>query len=1143
MSFASLSQLAKSDLYVRDRLDPVHPSVPRADPDSSQQNQVPRPRRALYEDDLPPYLTFERADLTFREWTRYQGRLLSVFERKTIVDELKADVPELKYPWLLTIPEVREAIKVKALIPKTYPPQSNPSASVDTASTTTPTANVSEEDGKGSQYDRDVEDEDLKDVDEHAEFERFVCSRVNRAHNTRSAIVQTRNRDGRDIIIPTPNEYIHLVIVVRSLIERHIHEAVQRLQHRVDWSHETVSDFVEECHAFCEQVANTVFEMKYGLEAEPETKEVKETKECPEIVSPGYDSPIQIDASNPRFAPFFYADTTTPEGRKRSFVLKAIPIYRSSETTWEFAHNTVWEYYCTRFNMKLVAESTLDNCTTRLGMARFTQYRNFLSMHAEFLAAAPKEVQNSFVQLVLQSREKLDDPIADMRRVTAASNAISVLNFGSAGGILNFRFGSVQDWSGIRVPYANLNSAQIMHCNLNGADLSHATMYQAVLYGSTLHEANLTGLQTRLVARLNGPRGVVDFNRDRSLFAVGTEDGISIIESETGQCKLQLSCSRVIAVSFSPCGKYLASGSYSSGVQIWSLSDGKCIHRLKQETTDGYKVFFSPDGTMLVTSPVYEHGIYLWDMNTKQFKTKIPTRTSHVVFSQDGRRLAVSRYAGVQVYDIASNQATAGLQGQEATKDLAFSSDGTRLFIANLETVQEWNISTAPAQAGPIFHSAPYPNTIATSPDGKLLAVGTISGEIYIYDVATRNCLELLRGHSGNVDRLFWGPNGTLISCGNEVYLWRITGQECCAWTDGLSSQHQGMIPTHDGNHIILSGDYEVAFWDTALRQCRCQLVGNISCRYMSLTRDSRRLAILRERKAMQVLELDRLGHVSIDVTVPHYVWSSSVAISPDEQYIAWCTADGVVRIVSAANGAELKILRHSTGVTIKGISWNKDGSAIALSTNSAGPAVVLDVATGRRKSVLSTNATGVYFSPSGSLLAGKAGRSVVIWKAPSFSRVKAFNDLDGGVMDVAWSHNDEYIAVVTDEGVLSIWHVSSGVEMTRVKLRRGYGSRVAWSADGKHLTTFTNGSIYVFTVELGPLDVSPASNPRALSVPQEPQALPVYLKLQTILGASHGLDFTADFAGAQADPRVLELSKLHILAPRSPPSSSCTIA
>ena len=74
------------------------------------------------------------------------------------------------------------------------------------------------------------------------------------------------------------------------------------------------------------------------------------------------------------------------------------------------------------------------------------------------------------------------------------------------------------------------------------------------------------------------------------------------------------------ALTFSPCGKYLASGAWwkwgldNVPIHLWEMSTGELIHTFRGHASDVQDLAFSPDGKYLASGS-FDGTILLWDMN------------------------------------------------------------------------------------------------------------------------------------------------------------------------------------------------------------------------------------------------------------------------------------------------------------------------------------------------------------------------------------------------------------------------------------------------------------------------------------------------------------------------------------------------
>ena len=133
----------------------------------------------------------------------------------------------------------------------------------------------------------------------------------------------------------------------------------------------------------------------------------------------------------------------------------------------------------------------------------------------------------------------------------------------------------------------------------------------------------------------------IAFSPDSRILAVGSDNGVSLLDVETGENIATLQKSFSPAVAFSPDGRMLASKS-ADGTKLWDVSTRKIIMTSRQEAeSSGAPVAFSPNSKMLAMG--VGEKIELWDVETERI---IATRHGHggavssVVFSPDGSTLA-----------------------------------------------------------------------------------------------------------------------------------------------------------------------------------------------------------------------------------------------------------------------------------------------------------------------------------------------------------------------------------------------------------------------------------------------------------------------------------------------------------------------
>ncbi len=187
----------------------------------------------------------------------------------------------------------------------------------------------------------------------------------------------------------------------------------------------------------------------------------------------------------------------------------------------------------------------------------------------------------------------------------------------------------------------------------------------------------------------------------------------------------------VASASYSPDGKWIATGSWDHSVKIWEVSTGKVIHKLEGEHTGAVNsVTFSNDGTQLLTASDDGTAI-LWNIESGKAVRKFEGHSDSVLaatFSHDGLLIAT-----------ASNDKTARIWR---------ASDGT---VVREFTGHQWGVTC-----------------VAFTPGGENLITGSNDNTGRFYNVLTGEMLMELVGHTASVTSVVSSPDGTRIVTGSR---------------------------------------------------------------------------------------------------------------------------------------------------------------------------------------------------------------------------------------------------------------------------------------------------------------------------------------------------------------------------------------
>lgn len=108
-----------------------------------------------------------------------------------------------------------------------------------------------------------------------------------------------------------------------------------------------------------------------------------------------------------------------------------------------------------------------------------------------------------------------------------------------------------------------------------------------------------------------------------------------------------------------------------------------------------------------------------------------------------------------------------------------------------------------------------YPTALAASRDGALIAAGTASGKVFVFDASAGDLLHTLDAHANGVLSLAWGRKW-LASAGQDgqARLWNAREGREIATLPGKSAWVQQLAWTPDGKRLATAGGRVARLWD-----------------------------------------------------------------------------------------------------------------------------------------------------------------------------------------------------------------------------------------------------------------------------------------------------------------------------------------
>lgn len=284
----------------------------------------------------------------------------------------------------------------------------------------------------------------------------------------------------------------------------------------------------------------------------------------------------------------------------------------------------------------------------------------------------------------------------------------------------------------------------------------------------------------------------------------------------------------VCCVKFSADGKFLATGCNRTA-QIYDVKDGRKVCVLLDESTtrsgDLYirSICFSPDGKFLATG-AEDRQIRIWDIKARRIRSLLTGHMQEIYsldFSRDGRFLVSgSGDKSARVWDIEK---------------------GTCVFDLRIEDFLH-------NEHGPIDAGI---TSVALSPDGKLVAAGSLDTMVRVWNVTTGQQLERLKGHKDSVYSVAFSPDGKSLVSGSldrTLRVWDLSATKravessmpgskegvekglgtCQSTLNGHKDYVLSVAISPDGQWVVSgSKDRSIQFWNIASGQAQFMLQGH----------------------------------------------------------------------------------------------------------------------------------------------------------------------------------------------------------------------------------------------------------------------------------------------------------------------------
>lgn len=430
--------------------------------------------------------------------------------------------------------------------------------------------------------------------------------------------------------------------------------------------------------------------------------------------------------------------------------------------------------------------------------------------------------------------------------------------------------------------------------------------------------------------------------------------------------------------------------------------------------------------------------------NLTEVKRLVEGAMGPALYSPEGSLIAVAMGHDILLYDAATMEMVQSLNAHtHDVTSLAFSpllEDGKPALLVSSAQDEPfalvWEVQAGQPRWRFEGHEG-WIRSVAFSPDGTLLATGSIDKTINIWDMGSGEVAQTLRGHTNIVSGVSFAPGGVRLASTSRDGTLRL-------WDIKSGHEVQGAGVPQPFFEAPPDPAADAPSWTTGV----------------DFGPDGSRIAVGAADGVVRILSA---SDGEVEHTLSEHrgvVVIRGVAFSPDGESLATASLDGTVRLWDVRTGERRLILDHKE-MQVFGVWWHPDSTRLLSNSQTSGEVLLWDAASGEVEQSLPLAQgalTSLVYSPSGQLL-GTSGTNGTI-RVYSLTRDRHFTLAGGAIalQPITFLDNSELVAVTAgsagsgENGGVVVFHMAARQHVRKMSDIAGGAMSVAVDPAGNLL-------------------------------------------------------------------------------------------